>query len=173
MRCLMKVTIPVVEGNAAIADGSLGSTIGSILADLKPEAAYFTLGNGQRTAFLFINMENSSQLPALAEPFFQTFRREHRSNTRDVPGRSEKRGLRNRKRSEEIFPGGAGRQRINFSFHIVGFPSDRGGYGRLSYLCHSPIGNLRYPSVDCPEPVRKRNRHRRENDDPLVSADAR
>ncbi len=73
MRCLMKVTIPVVEGNAAISDGSFGLTISSILADLKPEAAYFAAENGQRTAFLFINMENSSQLPAMAEPFFQSF----------------------------------------------------------------------------------------------------
>lgn len=73
MRCLMKVTIPVAEGTAAISDGSFGVTIGSILADIKPEAAYFALGNGQRTAYLFINMENSSQLPALAEPFFQAF----------------------------------------------------------------------------------------------------
>jgi len=73
MRCLMKVTIPVAEGNAAIADGSLGSTIGSILADLKPDAAYFSEENGARTAFFFINMENSSQLPAMAEPFFLAF----------------------------------------------------------------------------------------------------
>ena len=73
MRCLMKVTIPVAEGNAAIADGSLGSTISSILTDLKPEAAYFTEENGARTAFLIVNMENSSQLPAMAEPFFLAF----------------------------------------------------------------------------------------------------
>ena len=34
MRMLMKVSLPIVEGTAAVADGSLGSTIGSILADL-------------------------------------------------------------------------------------------------------------------------------------------
>src|SRR5271169_3328682 len=73
MRCLMKVTLPIVEGNAAIADGSLSSTIGSILADLKPEAAYFSEENGARTAFLFVNMENSSQIPAMAEPWFLAF----------------------------------------------------------------------------------------------------
>src|SRR5271170_7447291 len=61
MRCLMKVTLPVLEGNAAIADGSLSSTIGSILADLKPEAVYFSEENGARTGFLFVNMESSSQ----------------------------------------------------------------------------------------------------------------
>ena len=73
MRCLMKVSLPVVEGNAAVADGSLASTINSILADLKPEAVYFAEENGARTAFFFVNMENSSQIPAMAEPWFLAF----------------------------------------------------------------------------------------------------
>jgi hypothetical protein len=65
--------MPVLEGNAAIADGTLGSTIGSILADTKPEAVYFAEENGERTAFIFVNIENSSQIPALAEPWFLAF----------------------------------------------------------------------------------------------------
>jgi hypothetical protein len=69
----MKVTIPIEEGNAAISNGSLGSTIGTILADLKPEAVYFAEENGARTAFVFLNMENSSQIPAMAEPWFLAF----------------------------------------------------------------------------------------------------
>ena len=73
MRMLMKVTLPVVEGNAAVADGTLGSTIASILGDLKPEAVYFAEENGARTAFIFLNMENSSQIPAMAEPWFLAF----------------------------------------------------------------------------------------------------
>ena len=73
MRCLLKVAIPVAEGNAAIADGTLGSTIGSILSDLKPEAAYFAEDNGLRTGFLFVNLENASQIPAVCEPWFLAF----------------------------------------------------------------------------------------------------
>jgi hypothetical protein len=73
MRMLMKVTIPGPEGNAAILDGSLGTTIGSILADLKPEAVYFAEENGARTGFIFVNLEKESQIPALAEPWFLAF----------------------------------------------------------------------------------------------------
>jgi hypothetical protein len=73
MRMLMKVTLPVAEGNAAVADGSLGSTIGSMLSDLKPEAVYFAAENGARTAFVFVNLENSSQIPAISEPWFLAF----------------------------------------------------------------------------------------------------
>ena len=70
---LIKVTLPIAEGNAAVADGSLGSTIGSILSDLKPEAVYFAEEDGARTAFIFVNVENSSQIPAIAEPWFLAF----------------------------------------------------------------------------------------------------
>jgi len=73
MRILMKVTIPGAEGNAAILDGSLGATIGSILNELKPEAVYFAEENGARTGFIFCNLENPSQIPALAEPWFLAF----------------------------------------------------------------------------------------------------
>jgi hypothetical protein len=73
MRMLMKVSIPVAEGNAAILDGSLGSTIASILGDLKPEAVYFAEENGARTGFIIFNLEKESQIPAIAEPWFLAF----------------------------------------------------------------------------------------------------
>jgi len=41
-----------------------------ILADLKPEAAYFLAESGRRTGILIMNMDDASQIPALAEPWF-------------------------------------------------------------------------------------------------------
>jgi len=73
MRCLLKVSIPVVTGNATISDGSLPKTIESILADLKPEAAYFAGDNGKRTGFIFFDLKDASQIPAVAEPWFLAF----------------------------------------------------------------------------------------------------
>ncbi len=73
MRCLLKVSIPVETGNATISDGSLGKTIESILADLKPEAAYFAADNGKRTVFIFFDLKDASQIPAVAEPWFLAF----------------------------------------------------------------------------------------------------
>src|SRR6266853_6964484 len=73
MRFLIKVSIPVEAGNAAAKAGKLGTTIQSILADLKPEAAYFTDDDGQRTAFVFLEMQDASQIPAIAEPWFLAF----------------------------------------------------------------------------------------------------
>ena len=60
MRFLLKVNIPVDAGNAAAKAGKLGATIQSILADLKPEAVYFTDDNGQRTAFILKNHQGLS-----------------------------------------------------------------------------------------------------------------
>jgi hypothetical protein len=73
MRFLLQVNIPVETGNAAAKAGKLGSTIQSILADLKPEAAYFTDNDGQRAGFIFLDVQDASQIPAIAEPWLQAF----------------------------------------------------------------------------------------------------
>ena len=66
----MKVSMPVEAGNAAARNGSLGKTIQSILADLKPEAAYFLDWDGKRTGIIVFDMQDASQIPAVAEPWF-------------------------------------------------------------------------------------------------------
>lgn len=74
MRMLMRVSIPVEAGNAAAKAGTLGSTVERILADVKPEAAYFYADdNGNRCGSLVFDMKDSSQIPALAEPWFLAF----------------------------------------------------------------------------------------------------
>jgi|ERR671919_300462 hypothetical protein len=73
MRFLLKVNIPVESGNAAAKAGKLGAIIQSILAELKPEAAYFTDNNGQRSGLIFLEMKDASEIPAIAEPWFLAF----------------------------------------------------------------------------------------------------
>jgi hypothetical protein len=71
---LLRVSIPVEAGNAAAKDGTLGSTIEKILADLKPEAAYFMADdNGNRSGSIVFDMKDTSQIPAIAEPWFLAF----------------------------------------------------------------------------------------------------
>jgi len=64
----------VEAGNAAAKNGTLGSTIEQILADLKPEAAYFFADDGgQRSGSIVFDMKDESQIPAVAEPWFLAF----------------------------------------------------------------------------------------------------
>jgi len=70
MRCLLKVSIPTEIGNKRVIDGSLGKTIESILNDINPEAAYFSEEQGARTGFIFCNVKDESEIPAIAEPWF-------------------------------------------------------------------------------------------------------
>lgn len=70
MRTMLRVTIPVETGNATIKNGRLPQLIERILGELKPEAAYFTADGGHRTVYLFINLEDASDIPSIAEPFF-------------------------------------------------------------------------------------------------------
>lgn len=74
MRMLLRVSIPVEAGNAAAKAGTLGSTLEKILADLKPEAAYFFADdNGQRSGSIVFDMKDPSEIPAIAEPWFLAF----------------------------------------------------------------------------------------------------
>jgi hypothetical protein len=71
MRMLMKVQMPTGPGNDAIEDGSLPQLMASSLEALKAEAAYFTADDGMRTALIFFEMNDSSDIPPAAEPFFR------------------------------------------------------------------------------------------------------
>ena len=69
MRFLLKVSFPVEAGNAAAKKDGF-KAIQHILEEQKPEAAYFLPDGGKRTGILIMNMENASQLAAIAEPWF-------------------------------------------------------------------------------------------------------
>ena len=73
VRTMIIVKIPADAGNKAIMDGSLPKAIEGFAKAYKPEAAYFTAHGGNRTAFFFCNLPESSHMPAIAEPFFMQF----------------------------------------------------------------------------------------------------
>jgi len=60
------------EYGFVIVSGAIGTLFG-FFNDLKPEAASFLASNGKRTAMLFVEMQDASQIPALAEPWFLAF----------------------------------------------------------------------------------------------------
>ena len=73
MRMLIDVNFPLEPFNTLVRNGTAGQKIQQILADLKPEAAYFTERNGKRGGIFIVDITEPSQMPAIAEPFFLTF----------------------------------------------------------------------------------------------------
>ncbi len=71
MRMLLKVSMPVQQGNEAAKSGLLQRTLQSAMETLKPEAAYFYLEHGVRTSLMVFDMKDSSHMPATVEPLFQ------------------------------------------------------------------------------------------------------
>ena len=57
-----------------------------ILLDPKPETEYSTDDHGQSSAFIFLGMEDASQIPAIAEPWFPAFNAHIEMHPVMVPG---------------------------------------------------------------------------------------
>ena len=73
MRMLMNIHLPVEPFNTAVRDGSIGQKMQRILEAIKPEAVYFTEQDGRRGGILVVNVNDPSDVPKLAEPWFLTF----------------------------------------------------------------------------------------------------
>jgi hypothetical protein len=70
MRMMLRWTVPVEKGNETIRDGSLATTLQTLLEELKPEAAYFWPENGERAGMMVFDMADTTQIPQIAEPLF-------------------------------------------------------------------------------------------------------
>ena len=73
MKMLMFVRLHHETFNAAVRDGGAGPKTDAILNELKPQSVYFAEINGRRTVVMIVELENSSMIPALSEPWFLTF----------------------------------------------------------------------------------------------------
>jgi hypothetical protein len=70
MRVLLKASLNTEKANDVIRSGKMPQLMQEALGNIKPEAAYFTVDHGVRTAYVFFDMQDSSQMPSIGEPFF-------------------------------------------------------------------------------------------------------
>jgi hypothetical protein len=73
MKMILTVEFPLEPFNTLVRQKKVGPLIGRILAELKPEVAYFGEQDGCRGGILVINVTEAWQIPSFAEPFFQNF----------------------------------------------------------------------------------------------------
>jgi hypothetical protein len=92
MRMVMKVWMPVEPFNTLVRNGTAGAKMQQVLEDIKPEAAYFTAQDGHRGGIIIVNINDTSEIPRYAEPFFLNFNAEvqfHPAMTPEDLGRAD------------------------------------------------------------------------------------
>ena len=70
MKYIMKVKMSLEKGNEAIRDPQFGHKMHELLTQIKAETAYFTTICGHRGAYIVLNINDASEIPAISEPFF-------------------------------------------------------------------------------------------------------
>jgi hypothetical protein len=70
MKYIMKVQIPNPYGNELLKDPQFGTKMQKLLEEVKAESAYFTTIDGCRGGYVIVNMNDASEIPRIAEPFF-------------------------------------------------------------------------------------------------------
>ncbi|MDI3402346.1 DUF3303 family protein [Streptomyces cavernicola] len=70
MRMMLRARLDTQASNEAIKNGTLPKLIQQVTETLKPEAAYFGPSDGGRACTFVFDMQDSSQMPTIAEPFF-------------------------------------------------------------------------------------------------------
>ena len=93
MRMLMNVRIPHEPFNGAVRKGTVVQIMKRILEESKPEAVYFTEQNGTRGAMIIININDPSEIPFYAEPWFLNFNADCEFRIAMTPGDLERAGL--------------------------------------------------------------------------------
>ncbi|MBD9561659.1 MULTISPECIES: panthothenate synthetase [Pseudomonas] len=73
MKMLLMVEFPHEPFNALVRSGKVGEIMNRVLETIKPEATYFTEQDGMRSGIFLIDVEDPSEIPGYAEPFFLNF----------------------------------------------------------------------------------------------------
>jgi hypothetical protein len=70
MRMMLRITVPTEDGNRGVKDGSLPKAIQDTMRKLKTVAAYFAADQVCRSAMFFFDMQDTSEIPPIVEPWF-------------------------------------------------------------------------------------------------------
>lgn len=73
MKFVVRVSLPPERFNEDVRAGTAGRKVARILEEQKPVAAYFTAEQGKRGGILIVDMDDASDLPKYAEPWFLNF----------------------------------------------------------------------------------------------------
>jgi len=95
MRILLTVEFPHEPFNTLVRSGEAGKILEQILEEIKPEAAYFTEKDGTRCGIFVVNLQEPSEVPKFAEPFFLKFNADCKFRIAMLPEDLQEAGLEN------------------------------------------------------------------------------
>lgn len=93
MKMLLTAEFPHEPFNTLVRTGKAGEVIARILETIKPETAYFTEQDGKRGGIFVIDVQEPSDVPAFAEPFFLNFQADCKFRIAMSPDDLQKAGL--------------------------------------------------------------------------------
>jgi hypothetical protein len=93
MRIMFKISLPVETFNQLAREGTVGQKIGMILEETKPESIYFTGNQYGRGAIAVFDLQDGSDIPRVAEPWFLIFNAEIEYGPAITPEELMKAGL--------------------------------------------------------------------------------
>lgn len=71
MRMMLRLQLEAELGSEGLKSGAVQKAFANFSEKFKPEASYFTLGDGMRTIYFVFDMAGAHQLPAVCEAFFE------------------------------------------------------------------------------------------------------
>ncbi|MEU4997145.1 hypothetical protein [Streptomyces sp. NPDC021622] len=71
MRVMLRARLDTQIANEAVKNGTLPKIMQEMSERIKPEAAYFGPSEGKRCCTFVFDMQESPEMPAIAEPLFE------------------------------------------------------------------------------------------------------
>lgn len=93
MRMLIHAKFPHEPFNTLVRSGKAGDVIQKVLAEIKPEAVYFTEYGGRRGSIFIVDISDASKIPSIAEPLFLNFNADVEFHPVMVPDELARAGL--------------------------------------------------------------------------------
>jgi hypothetical protein len=93
MRVMFTISFPLEPFNSLARKGTVGQKIGGIIEETKPESIYFTGNRYGRGATAVYDVQDGSDIPGVAEPWFLTFNAEIEYGPAITPEELGKSGL--------------------------------------------------------------------------------
>jgi len=73
MKFILRLHLPPEYGNEMLQDPNFSKKIESVLSQIKPEAVYFALAEGERGIYMIVNLPSDDMMGTVIEPLWTIF----------------------------------------------------------------------------------------------------